>query len=805
MSSLSTFADAALAWGLTYAVHSTLLLGLALLAAPALARRGPRLAEIALRGAFLGSLLTATVQIGFGVEPWSGSLRLPGAAPAVEARAALPAGGTAAAIPATPAMEPAVPAPMLREARTAPVPAEPAASSAYAASWPAALLMVWMALAVLFLAVSARSYHRLVSRVRYRAQVVGGSILQTLERITAPLGLARSPRLTCTTRLGVPVAFGSGGRAEIALPPRALFGLSNEQQEGLLAHELAHLVRRDPQWLLAGRLLASVLFFQPLNWMALARLRELSEVLADEWAVEQTGQPLSLARCLTEVAGWSVGKSLPVPGMAAGRPSHLGERVRRLLAGTRTGENRRRNAWTAAGVMLSLALVAAVAPRVAASDPPASAEPEASVVAGWPEARATEAPELPDVPDVPEVEVPAEALAKLDSLAQLSPESSARLKDLEGRMASLGEKMGRSSDTEEIGRLGSELGRLAAEISSLVIPEVMAWKEAHGGELAALGEKLGREMEEKLGKDFDARLARELGESFGKEFGPEFAERWREFGMKMGELGQALGREMGKNGEFEAEIEAMVRRMQPSREEIERLQVLADEARRDGKMSEEEHRKIAEEARRLAAALQPTEEELQALRELARKHGEGAQRLTAEQRAEIDRIRREAREIGEGARREARRQLESSRRHRDEERERARRDRRERGEAPEAPVPPSAPAPARAPRPETSVRPAAAPAPVAPPPAPRAVPTPTPLAAAAPLPPPAPGRAPSAVPAPAPTPRVAPVPRVAPTPPPPAPGTPPRVVPAPAAPEAPKAAPAPAPAPRAPMEEDAVG
>ena len=103
------------------------------------------------------------------------------------------------------------------------------------------------------------------------------------------------------------------------MPPRAFAGLTDEQQEGMLAHELAHLARRDPFWLVLGQAIACVLFFQPLNWVARRRLREISEMLSDEWAVARTGRPLSLAGCLAEVAGWSVGVRPPA-GAGHGRP-----------------------------------------------------------------------------------------------------------------------------------------------------------------------------------------------------------------------------------------------------------------------------------------------------------------------------------------------------------------------------------------------------------------------------------------------------------------------------------------------------
>ena len=39
----------------------------------------------------------------------------------------------------------------------------------------------------------------------------------------------------------------------------------------MLAHEIAHLVRRDPQWLVLARAIEMVFFFQPLNRLARRR------------------------------------------------------------------------------------------------------------------------------------------------------------------------------------------------------------------------------------------------------------------------------------------------------------------------------------------------------------------------------------------------------------------------------------------------------------------------------------------------------------------------------------------------------
>ena len=72
----------------------------------------------------------------------------------------------------------------------------------------------------------------------------------------------RGVRLSQSQALGSPVAL---SRREICIPRRAQFEMSAGEQQGMLAHELAHLVRRDPAWLRIAHVIERMFFFQPLN------------------------------------------------------------------------------------------------------------------------------------------------------------------------------------------------------------------------------------------------------------------------------------------------------------------------------------------------------------------------------------------------------------------------------------------------------------------------------------------------------------------------------------------------------------
>jgi HEAT repeat protein len=149
------------------------------------------------------------------------------------------------------------------------------------------------------------------------------------------------------------------------LPERFLQQLDADEQRAALAHEIAHVVRRDPAWRILAGALERAFFFQPLNRVARAKLCESAEFLCDQWAVQHTRAPLALARCLSTVASWTSPAS---DGLAAGAStmarsdSPLIRRVTRILNEPRVAR-RPSVVWLA----LPLAVVAMAAPLVTAA------------------------------------------------------------------------------------------------------------------------------------------------------------------------------------------------------------------------------------------------------------------------------------------------------------------------------------------------------------------------------------------------------------------------------------------------------
>jgi len=144
--------------------------------------------------------------------------------------------------------------------------------------------------------------------------------------------------------------------------PAAARGWTPARARIVLGHELAHIQRRD--WIvhIAAALLRSVYWFNPLVWIACARLRRESEHACDDAVLnlgvegtEYATQLVDLARAFNaEGRSWLPGS--PAPAMA--RRSTLERRIRAMLT---DGQNRR-PITRFAGVAIAAALLAITIP-----------------------------------------------------------------------------------------------------------------------------------------------------------------------------------------------------------------------------------------------------------------------------------------------------------------------------------------------------------------------------------------------------------------------------------------------------------
>jgi len=171
-----------------------------------------------------------------------------------------------------------------------------------------------------------------VQRLRRRsASPVPSEWHLVLSRLCRELKLSRTVRLLQSAAVEVPTALG-WLRPVILLPACALAGLSPIQLEAILAHELAHIRRGDFLVNLLQSLVEVLLFYHPAVWWLSARIRAERELCCDDVAADLVGDPLLLARALTDLEAL---REPPAP-----TPTHLAlaanggslmQRVRHLL------------------------------------------------------------------------------------------------------------------------------------------------------------------------------------------------------------------------------------------------------------------------------------------------------------------------------------------------------------------------------------------------------------------------------------------------------------------------------------------
>lgn len=227
--------------------------------------------------------------------------------------------------------------------------------------------------------------------LRRRTAVTDARWLERMERLRLRTHLGRV-RLTQSPSVTSPLVLGV---AEICLPV-GLLALGDAELDSVLAHELAHLERRDGIWFPLVGVVAAALWLQPACAWAAARFRESAEQDCDDRAVELTRDAVGLARVLLKLASAAsarVGGAL-APSMVNSKRALLG-RIRRLTRDAPTEPSRaHRYRGQVAGlglvVLLAVSLGSSVEVALARPSLPTSAAQAAKKAASTSHVRALE-------------------------------------------------------------------------------------------------------------------------------------------------------------------------------------------------------------------------------------------------------------------------------------------------------------------------------------------------------------------------------------------------------------------------------
>jgi len=185
--------------------------------------------------------------------------------------------------------------------------------------------------------VSYLAYRRLLAGARELAPDDAPRLFAVLAPLVRKAGVPMPRVLALPPERGIVIFVCGTRRPRLVVAPALLTALPVSELRAILAHEVAHLVRRDQVFSWVTFVLRGLMFYNPVLYPLTRWLRQEREKAADVLASEWTGQPLALARGLVKVAGLALAGGPPrrIPLLASAELTSGGaltQRVHLLLA-----------------------------------------------------------------------------------------------------------------------------------------------------------------------------------------------------------------------------------------------------------------------------------------------------------------------------------------------------------------------------------------------------------------------------------------------------------------------------------------
>jgi len=157
-----------------------------------------------------------------------------------------------------------------------------------------------------------------------------------VDRLTYRFGIRRHVAVRLIEDGDSPLSVG-WWKPMVLLPAAIAARMPEPLLEALIAHELAHIRRHDYLVNLLQGVVEALLFYHPVVWWLSHRIRVERELVADDLAAAQLGDPRRLALALSELDRFAIavaGTRSPTPHTALAQAAHGGQlmsRIRQLL------------------------------------------------------------------------------------------------------------------------------------------------------------------------------------------------------------------------------------------------------------------------------------------------------------------------------------------------------------------------------------------------------------------------------------------------------------------------------------------
>lgn len=191
------------------------------------------------------------------------------------------------------------------------------------------IVTVWL-LGVLLLTLKLLGGLAYAQRLKkYKVTAVTGKLLQRFNTLKSRFGLNFEIAFLESAIAKVPQAIGYF-KPVILMPMSLLSGMSAEQIDTIIMHELAHIYRRDYLFNIIQSVIEVLFFYHPAVWWISSVIREERENCCDDMVVEMSGDKMTYVKTLVDIEEY---QQVPVSAAVAfsGRKgSKLFNRIKRI-------------------------------------------------------------------------------------------------------------------------------------------------------------------------------------------------------------------------------------------------------------------------------------------------------------------------------------------------------------------------------------------------------------------------------------------------------------------------------------------
>ncbi|HNR09075.1 MAG TPA: M56 family metallopeptidase [Saprospiraceae bacterium] len=189
------------------------------------------------------------------------------------------------------------------------------------------IFLIWSLGVILFSLRMALGYHQ-IGRLRKEVQAIElPALVRQFSDLVRRSGIRKKITLASSLRVDVPVTLGHL-KPVILLPIGLINHLSPEETKAILAHEIAHIMRRDYLQNVLISTLEILFFYHPSVWWFSATIKTIREQCCDDLALELGAEPIALSKALIRLEEQA---TAPTFALAFAHKNQLLHRVQRLF------------------------------------------------------------------------------------------------------------------------------------------------------------------------------------------------------------------------------------------------------------------------------------------------------------------------------------------------------------------------------------------------------------------------------------------------------------------------------------------